>query len=532
MQKKIFLNTKNWYKYTSNNIEILYKGVNAKKNCLKLVQKLNKEKNLTKLTSHINFYDNNFAIIIKKNEEIFAIVDKIRSYPLLYYYDNNNFILFENYQLIKNISLNKIVDKKQVLYFSLSGYTFQNGTIYKNIKQINPGTLIHFVSNKVNKFKYHSFNDKIVKKISNSEQKLKSINEEIILKLIKSCKGKQIVIPLSAGYDSRFVLSGLKEYGFDNILTFSYGRKNNREVKIAKALSKKLKVPWHYISYTNKNLKAIVESKEHQSYEAFADNLTSIHFPQDFTAIKYLHENDIISKNSVIVNGQSGDFISGNHLPTLDYKNKNVIKDLVSLYTSKNYNLWNKYYLKNKSKLNKYILTYIKLNIPNFNKKKNHTLYEILEFENRQCKYVVNGQRLYEFFNYEWRLPLWDDLYLDFWATVPQEEKLNQKLYKETLHNTNWCGVWNSIPINPKNSFSLEVKFLRLFFKSFFLFCKKESWHLFERRYLNYFIDPLCGYAQWNFTKIISDKKKFRNSLSWETEKYLNKKKIPWESLI
>ena len=41
-------------------------------------------------------------------------------------------------------------------------------------------------------------------------------------------------------------------------------------------------------------------------------------------------------------------------------------------------------------------------------------VYEILEYENRQCKYVINGQRLYEYFKYEWRLPLWDNLYLDF----------------------------------------------------------------------------------------------------------------------
>ena len=61
-------------------------------------------------------------------------------------------------------------------------------------------------------------------------------------------------------------------------------------------------------------------------YEAYADSLTSIHFPQDFTAIKHLHDNNIISKDSVIVNGQSGDFISGNHLPNIDYKKKIQLK--------------------------------------------------------------------------------------------------------------------------------------------------------------------------------------------------------------
>ena len=54
--------------------------------------------------------------------------------------------------------------------------------------------------------------------------------------------------------------------------------------------------------------------------------LHSIHFPQDFAAIKHLHDNDLISKDSVIVNGQSGDFISGNHLPDINYEKKIHLK--------------------------------------------------------------------------------------------------------------------------------------------------------------------------------------------------------------
>ena len=125
------------------------------------------------------------------------------------------------------------------------------------------------------------------------------------MKLIESCKNKQIAIPLSAGYDSRFIISGLKQYGFRNIIAFSYGRKYNREAQIARIIAESLKVPWHYIPYTNKKLKAIRSSKQYKDYEAYADNITSIHFPQDFAAIKHLHDNDLISKDSVIVNGQS-----------------------------------------------------------------------------------------------------------------------------------------------------------------------------------------------------------------------------------
>ena len=111
----------------------------------------------------------------------------------------------------------------------MSGYTLDNGTIYQNIKQINPGTAVLFSKGIIKEIQYYSKNKGIIKNKKTLEKKLSHINEQIILKLIKSCKDKYIVIPLSAGYDSRFILSVLKNFSYKNIITFSYGRANNRK---------------------------------------------------------------------------------------------------------------------------------------------------------------------------------------------------------------------------------------------------------------------------------------------------------------
>ena len=527
MKKKIFINEKHWHKIKTNKTEIFYKGFDSRKNINAILSILSQKKNVKSLLAYAKTLKNNFAIIIKRNNNIYAITDKIRAFPLLYFFDGKKFFLFENYSQTKNLDFKKEIDNDQVLFFSLSGYTHDQYTLYKNVKQINQATLLSYVDNKISLFNYHFFNKSKIYQNTNLEKKLKNINEKIILKLINSCKGKFIVVPLSAGYDSRFILSGIKEFGFKDIIAFSYGRVKNREVEIAKALTKEMKIPWHYVAYTNDKLKYIMESEEHKKYEDYADNLTSIHFPQDFWAIKYLNNNNIIPKNSVIVNGQTGDFISGNHLPKINYTRKNIEKIIIRYYISKHYKLWQKYYDKNKIALFNFFYSSLDIKNKNFYK-----VYEKLEFENRQCKYVINGQRLYEFFNYEWRLPMWDDLYLNFWGRVPLQEKINQKLYKKALHNTDWCGVWNNIPINPKSSFPGYIHMTRLFLKAFFIFKGKASWHAFEKKYLNYFIDPLCGYAQWEYSKIIKDNRIFRNSISWQTEKYLNNKKIDWEKII
>ena len=46
-----------------------------------------------------------------------------------------------------------------------------------------------------------------------------------------------------------------------------------------------------------------------------------------------------------------------NHLPDLNYKSKNILEELVNYYIYKHYNLWTKYYKKQKSLLFKKIFS-------------------------------------------------------------------------------------------------------------------------------------------------------------------------------
>ena len=56
--------------------------------------------------------------------------------------------------------------------------------------------------------------------------------------------------------------------------------------------------------------------------------------------------------------------------------------------------------------------------------------YEQWEYQERQAKYVVHGQRLYDFLGYRWELPLWTPDFIKFWETVPLEYRFSQQLYR------------------------------------------------------------------------------------------------------
>ena len=71
------------------------------------------------------------------------------------------------------------------------------------------------------------------------------------------------------------------------------------------------------------------------------------------------------------------------------------------------------------------------------NVKKIHEIigsYEKFEFENRQVKWVIGQQKVYDFFKLSCYLPLWSITLVDFFSNkISVEQKKGQKLYKELL---------------------------------------------------------------------------------------------------
>ena len=61
------------------------------------------------------------------------------------------------------------------------------------------------------------------------KEELERVTINIIDKVIRSANGRMIVVPLSGGYDSRVIASGLAHRGYRNVRCFSYGKKHNHE---------------------------------------------------------------------------------------------------------------------------------------------------------------------------------------------------------------------------------------------------------------------------------------------------------------
>jgi len=486
--------------------------------------------------------DYHFGIIIITKNWSVAATDCVRSYPIFWKKTKSRYLISPQANRIAEVS-NSIVDENQRLAFQMSGYTIGSFTLWKNINNINPGEFIIFNNKKeliIKKyFQYKPW------KINNHDKSqfkkhLKIEIKSLISKLIKKADGKTIIVPLSAGLDSRLIASGLREFNYKNVKCFSYGLKNNYESKASETIAKKLGYNWVFVEMNIKISKNYFQSSEYKEFLDATNDGCATPSIQDVYAINILLKNGYIKKNDIIVNGNSGDFISGGHIPQEGLKwgksanIKSILDTISEKHLEKHYGLWEKLLNKKnkniiKRELEKNLINHF---ISNKELKMIYGLLELLEFENRQCKYVINLQRVYDFYKLNWLLPLWDKSFINFWANVPIEYKIDQKLYKETLEELNMGQVWDKQYNYKYKLHSKSLILLRFLCKIFFVFIGKNMWHKFDRKYILYWTDNLCGQAILSYTDIIRNKYGARHSVSWHALKSEeNNLKSNWQNI-
>ena len=461
-------------------------------------------------------YDNlrgNYSFIIETPKYIVAAVDRIRSYPI-YYTDN---ILISNSATCIQDALNlNDTDYSSLLEFEMSGYVLGRDTLYKGIYQLLPGeSLLYDKKNKkLHMERYYQYglgSYSLNQKTENGLlEELHQVHIKIFSEVIDSLDGRPVWLPLSGGLDSRFILAMLVELGYDNITTFSYGPDNFWEIKRAEEIAKLLNIKWHHIPYNPKQIRKLFYTKERKKYYKYAWGMNTIPVLNDYYAVLMMREQGLIPENAVFINGQTGDFLTGGHIPNVE-KSGNDVTILIEKTISKHHSLWEQ--LKTGDNLNYItgkILSTINLNI---NDQISSTdlakYYEFYEWQERQCKFVVNGQRVYEWFGYDWRLPLWHDELMFFWERVPWNIKIEQKLFKKYLCTYNPASLFN------KEWYAPDYQHVPLLLRAITSISRKIAPNFnFQQRFTEYFSTYSAFYPQNSYLQFLKESKGHRNSVA------------------
>ena len=487
--------------------------------------------------------DGHFALVSISDETAFVAVDRVRSIPMFYAWDGHRWVISDNANaLIDRFKWgNEDRNPDAARALAMSGYTIGSDTLYQPLKTLTPGqAVILKPDGQDHIIQYNRYSAWDVVEVSQEDalETLTRTTLSILEKLARSVDGRPIFVPLSAGLDSRLIVSGLRHLGVENVKCFSYGIPVNHESQAGEKISRDLGYSWRFVPYTIPKMRAFFASEDHANYLQHADTGTNVPFEQDLPAIRALEEQGYLSKDGVIVNGNSGDFISGGHIPKVfGHLAPDATKDqnldlVIQSQIQKHYRLWEDL---DQDGFNAQIRTRLQdqaQGLP-LETRGLHGVYEFLELVNRQSKYVISGQRIYDYAGYDWRLPLWDTEYLNFWQGMPYRFKANQSLYKAMLLKNNWGNVWGDPSYHfPQKTAPSWIRVPRFLLKVAHAPVGAKQWHKFEKRYLTYWMEPLQAQAVVPYSTVAKDRRGARHMVSWHTEKYLNKKGLSWRGEI
>lgn len=378
-----------------------------------------------------------FALIHHAPSHMVAAVDRVRSIPLFYGQDNGHFYLSDNAEWVRQKVGDNEMDPVAREEFQLAGYVTGADTLFPKVKQLQAGECLHITEKDqelhIQTHRYYRFLHEEPTQWDEAAlaNTMDAVVESAIRRLAAYANGRQIVIPLSGGYDSRLIALMLKRIGYDNILTFTYGVPGNKESEYSRRVAEALELPWHFVEYNAEKWRSAWQTDERKDYQRWGSGWSSLPHIQDWLAVKEITHLGIVEKCAVFCPGHTGDFISGGHIPVAvkpgqgsnEFQlTKAVLEKHCSLAPKKTVvrhpeRFWSLRVLDRAEAVR--IDTGERM----------ADAFEKWEWQERQAKFIVNSVRVYDFYGYDWWLPLWDSDFMQFWQNVPLSLRKGQGWY-------------------------------------------------------------------------------------------------------
>lgn len=382
-----------------------------------------------------------YAFVVETPDRLVAAVDRLRSIPLFYAGAGEDLIVADDPHLLVE-RLSAPLSEEAAAEFLAAGFVTGPWTLHQGVRQLQAGECLIFPQGPgaVRTITYAQFRHGDSFAGGDLAGMLDEVLCLVFRRLIASSDGKKIVVPLSGGLDSRIVAAMLRRMGAEDVVCFTYGVKESREVRISRQVAHALGYDWHRVEYTKEKMRACYVSDDLREYLSYGGNLSSLPHTQDFLAVRELREEGIVPADAVFVPGHSGDMLAGSHIPR-EYGRPQAytVDRFLADNLAKHYSLW---------AFDDQALSavFAERTLASAGRPHVHDAascadaIEYFDFKERQAKFIVNSVRVYEYFGCGWRLPLWDRELMAFFQRVPLPLRLGQALYLDYAARTLFTG--------------------------------------------------------------------------------------------
>ena len=374
-----------------------------------------------------------YALVARTKQGILSCVDRMRTIPFFFGSRGNAFLLSDDAYAVRAFVGDGKPDDVAGAEFLLKGYVTGGDTTHPGVKQLQAEETVWATLD--------GRGDLVIERQSRAVPDsgeewgddlypaTRAAYEGIFGRLVKEMRDRQIVVPLSGGIDSRSVVAMLKLVGAENVLCFSYGRPGGWEAEISMTVARKLGYAWEFVPYTRKLWREYYRSPDRETYALYASNLVSTPHIQDWPAVGELKRAGCLSEGAVFVPGHTA-------TTGLRYCPQGAGLEAAAQAALSVYRRWDWSDRREqlaplfRSRIDASLAQYAMETLP-----QTVRAYERYALREGWSKFFVNSVRAYEFWGYDWRLPLFSDAMIDFWARVPLALRKDKMLCRQYLES-------------------------------------------------------------------------------------------------
>lgn len=363
-----------------------------------------------------------WAAVLVEDQLIHLMTDVPRSFPLHYRREDGQWLISHDIRLLREacpgLTLNSAVCEE----FRNVGLVMGTDTLLRGVSTARAFTVTTLHPDGTVEEEFHTLSFLSQERVTDPELFLEEFVSEIrdaFKRLVEVSQGRQLVVPLSGGADSRLLLGILKEIGAPNVVTFTYGQASAREARISQQVAQACDFPWHFVEINDDQMSSAWETSDIESFFDATWSGNSLPHIQDWYALLQLTASGTIAKDAIVLPGHT---VVGNEHDEWIYTHKGGLSraELQAVLGTKHYLLQGK---PKNHRRDKHFCSVISdyLDLASY-RQGTSDLYEITALINlleRQAKYINNSMRAYEYFGLEWALPMIEPKIAQMWHRAP-----------------------------------------------------------------------------------------------------------------
>ena len=393
-----------------------------------------------------------YSIVVEHESSVWIAVDTIARFPLFYLKTENEVVVTDSpSELLKNTQFSK--NDEAIPYFLQFGATPFGQTLVKNVVAIEGGSVLK-IGDEVEIIDHRSdlFETKL--KHEYSTQELSELLDLIFEQYLHPILEKPIVVPLTAGYDSRLILTQLKRKGFENVFCFTWGRAENHDAIVAKQIAEQLGYSYQFIEYNASIVSTYLNDEIFESYVRYVGNLSSMPFLQDYFAVRWIKEKHLVPENAVFIQGHTGDGYAGSHLKPWfqELNRKGIANQIINQFGATSFS--------KRTDREKVLSILQNQFFPDCHNA--IACFDLWDLSSRQAKFIAHSATVFDFFGYDSVLPLSDRAFINYFLAAPLKVRMGENLYRNTLEEFYFKPFGITEPIKQPTNLEKEAFFKHL----------------------------------------------------------------------